>query len=45
MYMESNKLIVEYFKANILEARFLDGRTKEAKKLPYFTFEDIIANY
>ena len=41
----SNKLIVEYFKANILEARFLDGRTKVAKKLPYFTFEDVIANY
>lgn len=39
------KLIIEYFKASILEAKFLDGRTKEAKKLPYFTFEDVIANY
>lgn len=39
------KLIIEYFKASILEAKFLDGRTKVAKKLPYFTFEDVIANY
>lgn len=41
----SNKLIIEYFKANILEARFLDGRTKEAKKLPWFSMEEFIANY
>ena len=39
------KLIIEYFKATILEAKFLDGRTKVAKKLPYFTFEDVLANY
>lgn len=41
----SNKPIIEHFKADVLEAKFLDGRTKVAKKLPYFTFEDVIANY
>lgn len=41
----SNKLIIEHFKAEILDSKLLDGRTKEAKKLPWFTFEDVIANY
>ena len=41
----SQQLIIERFKAEILESRLLDGRTKVAKKLPYFTFEDVIANY
>ena len=41
----SQQLIIERFKAEILDSKLLDGRTKEAKKLPWFTFEDVIANY
>ena len=41
----SQQLVITRFKAEILDSKLLDGRTKVAKKLPYFTFEDIIANY
>lgn len=41
----SQQLIIERFKAEILESRLLDGRTKEAKKLPWFSMEEFIANY
>lgn len=41
----NQQLITARFKAKILDSKLLDGRTKEAKKLPWFTFEDVIANY
>ena len=41
----SNISVIEYFKAEVLECRLLDGRTKESRNLPWFSMEESIANY
>lgn len=41
----SQQLVITRFKAEVLDSRLLDGRTKEAKKLPWFSLEEFIANY
>lgn len=37
--------VIEYFKAEVLEYRLLDGRAKESRNLPWFSMEEYIANY
>jgi hypothetical protein len=36
---------ISFFGATILECEKIDGRTKEAKNLPYFTIEECLANF
>lgn len=37
--------VLNFFCAAISKIENLDGRTKEAKKLPYFTIEEYLANF
>lgn len=37
--------LADYFGASIAKIENLDGRTKEAKNLPYFSIEEYLANF
>ena len=42
-FADLNILIL--FKARVIKCEKIDGRTKEAKNLPFFTIEECLANF
>lgn len=45
LYLSMCADLADYFGAVISKIENLDGRTKEAKNLPYFSIEDYLANF
>ena len=45
LYLSMCSDLADYFGASISKIENLDGRTKEAKNLPYFSIEEYLANF
>ena len=45
LYLSMCSDLADYFGAFISKIENLDGRTKEAKNLPYFSIEEYLANF
>lgn len=45
LYLSICSDLADYFGAVISKIENLDGRTKEAKNLPYFSIEEYLANF
>ena len=45
LYLSMCSDLADYFGAVISKIENLDGRTKEAKNLPYFSIEEYLANF
>lgn len=45
LYLSMCADLADYFGAAISKIENLDGRTKEAKNLPYFSIEEYLANF
>ena len=45
LYLSMCSDLADYFGASISKIDNLDGRTKEAKNLPYFSIEEYLANF
>ena len=45
LYLSMCSDLADYFGAAISKIENLDGRTKEAKNLPYFSIEEYLANF
>lgn len=45
LYISMCSDLADYFGAFISKIENLDGRTKEAKNLPYFSIEEYLANF